>query len=133
MKNFSEINFEELLDRLPHGSGIDSEWNIIKQTSQQVVFLNAFHLMDENGYYNGWVEFKVKLFTHKKDITNPLSGPSEGKIQVLSRKGDIDYKITFGNATARQRWQIKDYLNELFHFFFFDAGIIVSRNEIINS
>jgi len=52
----------ELIDLLPHGSGIDSDWNFNEDRSseQKVVLHCAYHRMDEYGY-QGWIDFTVTV------------------------------------------------------------------------
>lgn len=51
---------KELLDMLPHGSGIDYDWQF-SQTKDHIVATNGYHHMDENGYYDGISWFAVKF------------------------------------------------------------------------
>ena len=45
---------------LPHGSGIDSGCNIDDNSTQDKIIINsAYHAMDENGFYCGWIHFDV--------------------------------------------------------------------------
>ena len=48
---------------LPHGSGIDSGCTIDEQesTPDKIKIDSAFHTMDENGFYCGWIHFSVIL------------------------------------------------------------------------
>ncbi len=53
---------DELEDYLPHGSGIDSDWQIdFNDATQNIECVNAYHAMDENGVYAGWVRFQVEI------------------------------------------------------------------------
>jgi len=51
--------FQDIMDELPHGSGIDADWTLGEQTEKDVQFCNSYHTMDENGGYNGWLDFAV--------------------------------------------------------------------------
>ena len=44
---------------LPSGSGIDAgvKINFDKSTKDKLVFDSSLHIMDENGYYAGWIDF----------------------------------------------------------------------------
>jgi len=98
----SEQERNAIQEALPHGSGIDSAWHF-KYRGTNIVFTNSIHCMDENGYYDGWQDFSVIIFTHTKDVTHDLKGPLLGKRQVLWRKGDRDFKIEF-NGPRRQKY-----------------------------
>ena len=57
---------KEILDNLaqehlPHGSGFDSGCQIDtgNSTGERIVIDSAFHLMNEGGYYDGWIHFTV--------------------------------------------------------------------------
>ena len=56
-----ENNIEALVKQLPSGSGIDygTRLDYERSTSNKLVFLSAFHVMDENGYYAGIVDYRV--------------------------------------------------------------------------
>jgi hypothetical protein len=89
-------NLKEILDNLetiPHGSGIDFTWQI-SNSATRLLLSNAYHCMDENGYYVSSVPFT---------ITIPLDNPTEFKIQfndyiyygyhiqLLKNNGTLDY------------------------------------------
>ena len=48
-------------DALPRGSGIDSGCEIDVEASNEnkLVINSSYHCMDENGFYDGWIDFKV--------------------------------------------------------------------------
>jgi hypothetical protein len=52
---------EILENKLPHGSGFDRKTTIYytKSNDQKMVFYSSFHCMNENGYYDGWIEYKI--------------------------------------------------------------------------
>lgn len=54
-----EIN--KIIDSLPHGSGIDgkTEFNFEESKKHKLIINSGYHRMDENGFYDGWVDFKV--------------------------------------------------------------------------
>lgn len=43
---------------LLHGSGIDYDWDI-KENKKSIVCSNSYHSMDENGFYDRIIGFKV--------------------------------------------------------------------------
>jgi len=75
---------------LPHGSGIDcgTKIDIENSTDKKIILTLDFHFMDDNGYYDGWGEFKII-------VTPSFNG--------------IDMKII-----GRDRRYIKDYLYDLY-------------------
>ena len=53
---------EYLVDScLPHGSGIDSGCTIDTEKFESLLIYSSFHVMDKNGYYDGWVDFTVRV------------------------------------------------------------------------
>lgn len=78
-------------DHLPHGSGIDSGTTLCDSSREdKIIFYAPYHHMNENGYYDGWTEYRIRVtpsFIH-----------------------DIEMKIN-----GRDRNQIKDYLYEVFY------------------
>lgn len=65
---------EELLKKYPpilelvntvHGGGIDYDW-YAEETKNNIILYNSYHTMDENGYYDRIVGFKVII--PKEDI-----------------------------------------------------------------
>ena len=56
-----ERRINKLIDLLPHGSGIDYDYffDFEKSTRDKIIFSNAFHVMDEYGYYDGIIDFTI--------------------------------------------------------------------------
>ena len=119
------IENDKLKELLPHGSGIDCEWEIETYKNGNVKAHNWFHKMDENGFYQGFVKFSVKIFRYKKDRFNKLKGPSKGKIQVVYRKGDIDFDVYISDKN------LKYYLEDTMICNLKD--VLTNRMEVINS
>lgn len=126
---------EEIVDALPHGSGIDADWTVISDSRHRKEIGCSYHAMDENGMYDGWVDFSVVIFQHTADKFNPLRGPCEGKTQVLHRRGDVAFRIV-GQFSANRRnstYGLKSYLEEIISSALHDAKIVASRTEIIDN
>lgn len=47
-----------IMKNLPVGGGIDCDWNY-ELNKKRVVFINSFHNMNDDGYYDGFQDFKV--------------------------------------------------------------------------
>ena len=90
-KHLEKLN--AMIDELPHGSGIDSdvELNLEKSNPNKLVFNFSFHFMDENGMYDGWIDYKLTVIP---DLYN-------------------DFYL---NITGRNKQEIKDYLYEIFDY-----------------
>jgi len=49
-------------NHLPHGSGIgDCKVDIDKSSGNKVVIFSDYHVMDENGFYDGYIDFSVTI------------------------------------------------------------------------
>ena len=90
-KHLEKLN--AMIDELPHGSCIDSdvELNLEKSNPNKLVFNFSFHFMDENGMYDGWIDYKLTVIP---DLYN-------------------DFYL---NITGRNKQEIKDYLYEIFDY-----------------
>lgn len=58
---------EELRKKLPHGSGIDYDWTL-RENKNFVYAENAYHYMNENGFYDGILPFTIRF--PKDDMKN---------------------------------------------------------------
>jgi hypothetical protein len=56
-------DIKQLIESLPHGSGIDSTTNFSYLSSKEdkLIITSGYHHMDNNGYYDGWTDFKIIL------------------------------------------------------------------------
>jgi len=91
---------QKIIDHLPHGSGVDYDWNVVESTKTAGVFVayNGFHAMNEVGMYCHTYPFKVR-FSYN---------PSTGRFSV-------DF-IRFIGCRERQccGYDLQDYLYQLF-------------------
>ena len=98
-------DINKMIDSLPHGSGIDgkTEIDLDKSTGEKIIITSEFHCMNDGGYYDGWINFKLVL--------------------TGSLRFGFNLAIT-GNFGKYQ--DIKDYLHETFSFAFdFDPETVV--------
>lgn len=78
-----------LLDHLPHGSGIDANWVASEKLVNGKFFLfNSFHMMDEFGMYDGWIDFTVIV---APDLQNEITVTVKGKFPRKDGGMTIDY------------------------------------------
>ena len=88
---------EKLERDLPHGSGIDYDWQI-EETEKHFICRNAWHYMNANGYYDGILPFTLKI----------------------NKANFADFKLTFSvNSAGRYRvnkGMIREYLEDLFQW-----------------
>lgn len=107
------ITEEKLIDLLPHGSGIDASWEVTEHDNGNVTAKNSFHSMNDGGYYDGWMNFTVRIFRVKKNKLNKLKGPSEDKYQIVAKRGDIDFTLSCCESRKASFYGLTDYLGEL--------------------
>jgi len=89
-------NIEQMIDSLPHGSGIDgkTEFNFNKSRENKLIIDSSYHCMDQNDYYDGWIDFSI--------IITP------------SLLFDINIVIT---GKFRKKYEsVKEYLEETFQY-----------------
>lgn len=95
--NNRHIIDEWLVRVLPHGSGINCDWKISAQLNGKILASNAYHCMDENGFYCGFADFTVKT-----DLAKPEDF-------VLQFNGKLAAKLN-------DRHILRDYLEETIHY-----------------
>jgi hypothetical protein len=55
------MTIKQFMDKLPHGSGLDSDWILEDSTEEKLVFRMGYHVMNENGYYDEWIDFTLTV------------------------------------------------------------------------
>jgi len=85
------------MDNLPSGSGIDSgtRVNLDKTTANKLVLDSSYHCMNQDGFYDGWIDFTVTV------TPSLLSGI------------DIDIKGNFSQRHNKYA-DVKEYLQDVF-------------------
>ena len=76
------IDLDALKDVLPHGSGIDADWEFRENADGSVRCFNAWHAMNEHGYYCGWIPFG---FSVRIEDGKAVAGPVRGGFKRASR------------------------------------------------
>lgn len=78
---------EALLKVLPHGSGINNEWEFVWLKNGKVKAKNAFHCMNDVGYYDGYADFTVVIppleHTKFKLVFNGRQGQNKNRQYLL--------------------------------------------------
>ena len=86
---------KEFMGLLPHGSGINADWGY-EEKKGHIDFFNAFHVMNDVGYYVGWCEFYIRLYPNGS--------------WRLSFYGPTRWKARY--------YYLRDFLEEEFGYFF---------------
>ena len=60
MKNYNAKKLALMLAYNNHGSGIDCDW-VIEENKRYVIMYNSIHCMDDNGMYEGFMDFSVRI------------------------------------------------------------------------
>ena len=86
---------KEIIKNLPSGSGLDgnTEFDWDKSKRNRLIINSEFHVMDENGMYDGWIYFRIIL--------------------TPDLQFGLNLKI-IGNFSSKYQ-HIKDYLSDLFY------------------
>ena len=94
-----EDTLNELIDLLPHGSGIDGKTTIDleKSTGEKLILNVEFHHMNDVGLYDGWTQ-------HKIIVTPSLMHGISMRITGINRNG------------------IKEYFGDIFHIALTEAN-----------
>ena len=102
--NITEDILEVLVEKLPHGSGINFDYTwVISDSENDVAYIsNAFDNMTENGYYDGISPFSVKI-----RLTD--NGFSLEEINFLPEITDPETFEKYSNEL------LLDYLYETYH------------------
>lgn len=116
--------YMEFAGGLPHGSGIDLDWNV-SETNQYVYFGNSYHCMDDNGMYDGWQDFSIRiervLFDHYADAVKkantykyePAVETAKERVNVLFGIMAENFALKFNNGDRLARkYFLRDYLED---------------------
>lgn len=94
--------FEDAIEKLvraefPSGSGFDSgtTLDLEKSSATKLVFLTAYHHMNDGGYYDGWSE-NIKV------------------VITASLRYAFDMRVT--GIRRKDRWHLQDYIVETFNY-----------------
>jgi hypothetical protein len=96
----SQQSIDDIINNLPHGSGIDGTTQFMygRSTANRLVIASEYHVMNENGMYDGWINFTITITPSlTQDITLRIDG-NFGKNQGLK---DYLYE-TFGPALREE-------------------------------
>lgn len=82
-------NLENIIEKTaPHGSGIDYDYNSIRvehysrDNQNKVIFENAYHCMDENGFYDGIIPFRVVIGSDLTPVIRFVKLNNAGRYRV---------------------------------------------------
>ena len=128
------ITLQEIAEALPHGSGIDCDWSAdwLSTRKPRAAFYNSYHAMNEGGMYDGYGDFRVEVFVHTTTKYNELSGPLEGKAQILHAIGDLDFRVVGPGERRKSFYGVKEYIEESVSTCLGPLGIGSVRRDIID-
>ena len=88
-----DIYLEKLKEKLPHGSGINGDWNIYYD-KKNIVATNIYSAMNEAGYYDADIPFKL----------------------IIPKDNQANFKLHFDSNYQYyvKKYQLRDYLEETF-------------------
>lgn len=87
---------------LPRGSGIDNGmfFSHLQSDDNKMVICSSFHVLDENGFYDGWIDFTVEIYPAFVGGIN------------LKIEGNFTNRV---NCIREDASDIKEYLYEVFY------------------
>lgn len=112
---------KELLETLPHGSGIDGKWYIEKDMVRPVFHCyNEYHAMNEDGCYVTWLPFEAEVPIDKEGYKDAYV-----KFSDMTNE-DIDELEKFGVYVDL----LLEYLDDVIYYCLYDA--VEGRWEVQN-
>lgn len=110
MDNMQELADKHILANLPHGYGIDGTWlshieykkvSRFSYRMNKLVCKNSNHCLNENGYYDGWIDFSIII-------------PIDGKCLVTDNMKIVAHNW---NYHTRKYWpRIVDYVQQTIYY-----------------
>jgi len=96
---FMDRDFEDYLTEiLPHGSGIDCDWEFSEQKDGKLVCKNSYHAMDEWGGYIGFIDFSIRF--HRKNPTDFI----------------LQFHTNKAGYRQIERTDLRSYLDDIFYY-----------------
>lgn len=126
--NIQEEIKQLLIKTLPHGSGIDCDWEFIFHKNGNIDCKNSFHAMNENGYYVKWIPITIKFYRFKRNIYHKYGIKNEVRYQVIEEKDCLDYKIFAPNCDYYAYGLCDILYSDMYNF----EGIIKSQYNKID-
>ncbi|TAL62116.1 MAG: hypothetical protein EPN88_13945 [Bacteroidetes bacterium] len=87
-----EKNIDGYLNKLSHGSGIDGRYRT-ELKNDKVIIYQEFHVMNDNGFYEGWINYSV----------------------TISSSLEMDFELLIKGNFGRKYQDIKEYLHEIYY------------------
>ena len=92
-QNKYEETIKEVIKTLPSGSGIDKpiKFDFEKSNFDKIILYSSYHVIDEDGYYDGWIDFDVIIKPDWIDFKMKIQGKfsNYGKCKADSIKNYI--------------------------------------------
>lgn len=113
MKTYGKSEIADFIkEEAPHGSGINYDYENVRISHNRLLFENAFDCMDENGFYDGAIPFRVSVGYDL--IPN---------IHFVGLNGAGWYRV--------YKYSLREYLEYVYHDFFQSAIARYSMLDII--
>lgn len=102
-----------LLEILPHGSGIDSDWSI-EISPNFITLSNSYHCMNDSGYTH-WIDFSIRL---KPDYSFTMHGKFKSDLTLRDYLDEIfdccfcDHRLRL-NAAKTLRYLSPEELHQI--------------------
>lgn len=114
--NIKEEIKQLLINTLPHGSGIDCDWEFIFHNNGNIDCKNSFHVINNNGYYVKWISITIKFYRFKRNIYHKYGIKDKIKYQIIEKKDELYYKI-FAPSNDYYVCNLDDYIYQCMYDF----------------
>ena len=85
IRSINDINDKEnfIKSIVPSGSGFDTIYNVYEQ-KKNFKIVSSYHVMNENGYYDGWIDFTIYLWKNIPSNRSPRSSYEGWKLLFVA-------------------------------------------------
>ena len=123
---------KNLINVIPHGSGIDYDWEFSVESGDTVLAKNGWHYMNQNGYYVGCIDFSIRLHTDGTFDRPEMPNPEQFAHTELARDIAICYyekdDVTY-NEIVDAIWSELECISDVIYSSF----ELVNSNELANA
>lgn len=123
---------KNLVSVLPHGSGIDYDFEFSVASGDTVVAKNGWHYMNPNGYYLGCIDFTIKIYSDGTFDRPEMPNPEQFAHTELAKDIAICYyekdDVTY-NEIVDAIWSELECISDVIYSSFES----VNSNELANA
>ena len=95
------LTLDELEKVLPHGSGIDYDWEL-EERGEYIYAKNAYHYMNEYGFYDGILPFTIRF---RKD-----------NLKIFS----LHFHVNSAGRYRVNKGGVREYIKDTIYYYLFE-------------